>query len=104
MGHASQSPPWENEFPSMNAAIPERRRSPSKSPVSSSASTFHDKIGFCVRHHPERDTVGSKLKCPLFLARDMSGFIINQQRSGLWESGNPAGFAGFPSGVGKSAL
>ena len=48
--------------------------------------------------------VGSKLKCPLFVAGDMSGFIMNQQRSGLWESGNPAGFAGFPSGVGKSAL
>ncbi len=52
----------------------------------------------------DNNGVGSKLKCPLFVARDMSGFIVNQQQSGLWESGNPAGFAGFPSGVGKSAL
>jgi hypothetical protein len=46
----------------------------------------------------------SKLKCPVFLAHDMSGFMVNQQQSGLWESGNPAGFAGFPSEVGKSGL
>jgi hypothetical protein len=46
----------------------------------------------------------SKLKRPVFLAHDMSGFIVNQQQSGLWESGNPAHFAGFPSGVGKSGL
>jgi len=32
-------------------------------------------------------------------------FLVNlPQWSGLWESGNPAGFAGFPSVVGKSAL
>src|SRR5438477_3933469 len=48
--------------------------------------------------------VGSKLKGPLFVAREMSGFIINQQQSGLWESGNPAVFAGFPSEVGKSVF
>ncbi len=50
------------------------------------------------------DGVLSKLKCPVFLAHDMSGFIVNQQQSGLGESGNPAHFAGFPSGVGKSGL
>ena len=48
--------------------------------------------------------VRSKLKCPVFLAHDMSGSKVNQQPSGLWESGNPAGLAGFPSEVGKSAL
>ena len=46
----------------------------------------------------------SKLKCPAFLAHDMSGFIVNQQQSGLWESGNRAQFAGFPSEVGKSGF
>ena len=42
--------------------------------------------------------VVSKLKCPVFLARDF------QQSPGLWESGNPAGCAGFPSEVGKSVF
>jgi hypothetical protein len=53
---------------------------------------------------PCSQDVASKLKCPLFLAHDMSGYKVNQRQSGLWESGNPAGFAGFPSEVGKSAL
>jgi len=39
-----------------------------------------------------------------FLSTYMSGFIVNQQQSGLWESRNPAQFAGFPSAVGKSGL
>jgi hypothetical protein len=34
------------------------------------------------------------MKCPV---------LVNLPQSpGLWESGNPAGFAGFPSWVGKS--
>ena len=54
--------------------------------------------------HVQASAVRSKLKWPVFLAHDMSGSKVNQQQSGLWESGNPAGFAGFPSEVGKSAL
>jgi hypothetical protein len=48
--------------------------------------------------------VRSKLKCPVFLAHEMSGFEFNQQPSWRWQSGNPAWFAGFPSEVGKSAF
>jgi len=36
------------------------------------------------------------MKCPI---------LVNvPQPPRLWESGNPAGFAGFPSGVGKSVF
>ncbi len=49
--------------------------------------------------------VVSKLRCPLLLARDVSaciGFSFAQLLRELlllelWESGNPASFAGFPS-------
>ena len=42
MSHASQSSPWENESPRMNAAIPERR--PATEEV----------IGVMEAHHPKR--------------------------------------------------
>jgi len=52
----------------------------------------------------ENKDVRSKLKCPLFVANEMSGFKLSQPTPGRWESGNPAHFAGFPSEVGKSGL
>ena len=40
------------------------------------------------------------LKCPVFLARDMSGLSLKDQpQPGQWESGNPAVLAGFPPPV-----
>src|ERR1035437_6561222 len=48
--------------------------------------------------------VVSKLKCPLFVASEMSGFVNLPQPPRRWESGNPAHFAGFPSALGKSVF
>jgi hypothetical protein len=63
------------------------------------------------------DGVVSLSSCPVFIARDLSGFgfcsllifLVNQPPPALWECGNPAPLllAGFPSAVervGKSAF
>jgi hypothetical protein len=55
-------------------------------------------------HDIRSESVLSKLKCPLFVASEMSGFVNLPQPPRRWESGNPAHFAGFPSAVGKSAF
>jgi len=47
--HPSPSPPWENESPSMSAAIPERRPATEEISGVIERVTFHnDESGFCV--------------------------------------------------------
>src|SRR5580692_8220601 len=57
----------------------------------------------------DKKAVLSLSRCPVFIASDLSGFVFSSPAqfgglppSSLWECGNPAPWAGFPSAEGRA--